>query len=287
VILNGSQLPLFTGVDVDELFGYEYSDSSWKQIPIQIDEVDSDGEYGPEDGLLDGNDEVVFMAIDTGESVNPTQWIGDADSQQYPRHQVEVTNPLDTSDRGWVYIYRSATLTPPSADYVSWNEADQLIAGGTYTVGLNTTDFLGLDSFKVNGNDTDILDRSKFRVSATCLFIPINLTEESSLIIDLIPDITPEIDGPVRVGGGGLSLANIWAYHSLFNVKVGMNIDDLDVSDICVFGFAINSVRVSLDLLDPSSSGMSPTTYFDSNTSGVVDVDGVNDSVPTNAKTWS
>ena len=46
VIITGDKLPLFTGAEITELFGFSYQDGSWKAVPLQIDEVDSDGDYG-------------------------------------------------------------------------------------------------------------------------------------------------------------------------------------------------------------------------------------------------
>ena len=117
VILTGNQLPLVTGSPLDELFAYSYDGDAWAQIPFQIDEVDASGVYTVGDGLLDTNDELVFMAMDLGIQAGPLMWIDDADSRNNPRYQVEVANPMNLAEQGWVYVYRSTMLAPGFADY--------------------------------------------------------------------------------------------------------------------------------------------------------------------------
>ena len=167
VVLNGSQLSQYSGVDVSHLYAYSFRGGNWEQIPLQIDEVNSSGDYGYEDGNLDGDDEVVFMAMDLGEAAQVSDWIADPASRSNPRVQIMVTNPLTPTEIGYVYLYQSDTVTPVHDDYVDWDEPSKLITAGTYNLGL-AIPFQGVDTLELNGNPVDVLDRSKFRISGVC-----------------------------------------------------------------------------------------------------------------------
>jgi hypothetical protein len=54
------------------------STETWKQIPFQVDERNSTtGSYGVNnsDGVLDGNDEIVFMSGDAGDQASKNEWV--------------------------------------------------------------------------------------------------------------------------------------------------------------------------------------------------------------------
>lgn len=61
------------------------------------------------------------MAVEGGDAAGPIQRITDADSQNYTRYEVETTNPLKTTEVGYIYLYRSTTLAPTYDDSVNWN----------------------------------------------------------------------------------------------------------------------------------------------------------------------
>ena len=126
VIIRGENLSDFAGVSIDDLFlfAFDATNQTWEMIPSQIDEKDANGNFVLGDSVdqvagLDGNDELVFMACDVGDEANV--WIDDQDSRNFPRQAIRVTDSLDPSNitTGWVYLYRSGTLTPGfSIDYV-------------------------------------------------------------------------------------------------------------------------------------------------------------------------
>jgi hypothetical protein len=279
VIVSGDQLTQFAGVALDDLFVYAYTGGSWTLIPFQFDEVDASGVYTVENGLLDANDELVLMAMDLGDQADLGEWIPDADSQTHPRYQLQVTNPLEPSEEGWIYVYWSATLAPsPPAGYVDWDAGNNQIVAGTYIMGFAPQDHVGPTSLELNGSGVDALDRNKIRLDVTCWVGPvpveITLTEE-----DLpASDPTPDIDGPVRLGGGNTD-SSTWAYHSLYQLRTSVDLASLEPPDICT-SVDINRLRLSSDWLDPAVTGMAPTIYYDSNTPSGVPVDGIPDAVP-------
>ncbi len=287
VITPAGQLPLFDGAALGDLFVYAYTGAAWQQIPFQLDEVDATGAYTVENGLLDANDELVFMAMDLGEQAAASEWITDTGAQSHARYEIQVSDPLSPGQQGWAYVYRSATLAPAlPADYVSWDAAGRRLVGSTYIIGFSPAVHPAMDSMELNGSGVDALDRGKIRLDAICYIysipVPVTLTEE-----DLAGalDYTPDIDGPVRVGGGSTD-GSSWAYHSLYRSYFTMNISDLTPPPPCT-ALAINQIRLSSDWLDPATTGMAPATYYDNNGGAGVAIDGSPDSVPpTPVTTW-
>jgi len=287
VILSGDELPLFGGTALGDLFVYAYAGDAWQQIPFQLDEVDASGTYTVENGLLDANDELVFMAMDLSEQAMASEWITDTDSQNYPRYEILVSDPLNPGQQAWAYVYRSATLAPTTpVDYVSWDAANQRLVGSSYVVGFDSATHAAMDSMELNGSGTDTLDRGKIRIEGTCWVGPIPVSQtlnEVDLAVSVDP--TPDIDGPVRAGGGSTG-GSSWAYHSLYRSNFTMNIDDLTPPPPCT-KLTIGQVRLSSDWLDPNTSGMAPAVYYDDNVGTGVAIDGAPDSVPsTPMTTW-
>lgn len=264
VIVAGADLPAFDGQPIDELKLYTFNGSSWSAVPFQIDERLNDitGTYTIfEDGLLDDNDELVFMAKDAGQIATTTDWPSDTQALANPRVEVEVNDPLSPADKGWAYLYRSTTLAIDPTSYITWNESLQTVTALSYTASFTDT-FVGLADVTVNGNGVDILDRQKTRVDTSI----INLDEEDLAgLID--PTVTISVVGPVR-GVDNSGALNISIYGTRF---------DSDVSfDTSISPIPVQSVRNSLDLNDPGTTGI--TNYFNSN--GVsATIDGNNDVV--------
>lgn len=286
-IITGDQLPLFSSAALGDLFVYAYTGAAWQQVPFQIDEVDAGGTYTVENGLLDANDELVFMVMDLGDQAADSEWIADTEAQGYVRYEIQASDPLSPGQQGWVYLYRSSTLAPAlPADYVNWDAANQRLVGSTYTVGFSPAEHPAMDSMELNGSGIDALDRGKIRLGATCYIygipVPVTLTEE-----DLAGalDYAPDIDGPVRVGGGSTD-GSSWAYHSLYRSYFTMNMSDLTPPAPCT-AITINQIRLSSDWLDPTATGMDPATYYDNNSGAGAAIDGSPDSVPsTPVSTW-
>jgi hypothetical protein len=285
-VVIGSQMPLFHGAPLDDLFVYKYQGGTWTQLPFQFDEVDSGGTYVPiEDGLLDANDELAFMAKDMGGKAELYQWPDDADSRNYPRYEVQVTNPLSPAEKGWVYVYRSATMAPATiSPYVSWQElpgdkyrlvASNYILG--YDLDVNTGHY-GIDWMELNGTGVDVMDRGKMSLVARCLTEGEWEREELNENDERLRDnwTPPDIFGPVRIGRGTLE-AHSWNYASVF---IGDEEFDATYQDPNCDKLAYDVFRFSHDWRNPAESGMAPMTYYDSNVPGGVPVDGYEDPVP-------
>ncbi len=272
-IVLGSDLEDFIGTSVDEIWVYAFVGGSWEQIPFQVDERnDSNGSYFVDavDGILDSNDELVFMPLDAGESVPATSWVLNAGGQRY---EVTVTDPIDVSMK-YAYIYSSSNLTQTfTADYVNYNPTSHVITGTDYTIGFDDTMMGIMDEIRINtslgGDNTDILDRMKYRLQVT-IIIPFLFDEE-----DFDYTMVGYKDGPVRliqqIGEGDLVNIN-YAYKSYAMATQEINI-----------GTSPDWVRVSLDFLNTAT----PMTYYDSSGNDLT-IDGVSDTpTSTAAPTWA
>jgi uncharacterized repeat protein (TIGR01451 family) len=211
VIVSGAEVSALGGTPIDELFVYSTAGHGWSQIPFQVDEVTATGDYTTtEDSLLDGNDEIVFMAMDLGVQAPSDDPILASLPISLPWYEIEVTDPTDPAAKGWAYLVRSSTLTSTFAeDYVDYDLGSHRIEGSAYALGL-AIPHPYFDYLSLNGGE-DILDRTKTRLCFTYKpsFCPIH---EDNLPGD--PEISDDLvkDGPVRVvvrGGKGL------AYHSM------------------------------------------------------------------------
>jgi hypothetical protein len=270
VIVTGDKLPSFEGVAIDQLFVYAYSGGVWKQIPWQFDEVAGGHITATEDALLDADDQLIFMASDTGDQSPTGSWIDNAGSQQYPRYEITVSDPISPARKGWVYVYRSATDTDTvTTDYVDYDETQWLFTSSRYTMGVIPYR-MTVERLEMNGSGVDILDRTKFRIYVPDLTLL--LTEENVSLAE-----TPTVrDGRVRAFitlSGGSNEITLMGYRSRYEF-----ISDMDFSQVIT---SVGWMRLSADL-SPAAVG---STYYDLNTSGGVPVDGHADPVATSPAT--
>lgn len=280
-IIVGSDLPDFIGTAIDEIWVYAYAGGDWKQIPFQIDERnDLNGSYffGAEDEVLDENDEIVFMPYDAGNSAPSTNWALGTEQQRY---EVTVEDPIDSSTK-YVYIYKSSNLSKIfTENYVDYDEISHVIKATDYTIGFDDNYIGIMDEMRINtsagGDNTDILDRLKYRIQITPDIIPIQFYEDNSSY-----NLIGYKDGPVRViqqvhTGDLLEIQaafvdTIYAYKSYSIVTREMTI-----------GISPDRVQVSLDFLNASTN----MTYYDSN-SNELKIDGSPDTPTSNdVPTWA
>lgn len=280
ITLSGENLTGLLGAPVSEVFFYRYSGNTASQIPLQIDERNPEGAFVPfEDGIVDANDVLVFMANDAGEGVfSPTVMVNGTPLNAL--HQIGITNPADGT-RAWVYAFRSAVLTSTvNTDYVAYDALTDRIVSDAYTLGFDPTHpirtFLALGS-----NPTDLLDRDKLRVNGSIQILPPPFPPASFTIDeeDSTTDALQTIDGAVRVTrittstltvlGQSFSSRTTEFYYRAFT-GYSVNIDLSSVS-----GIDLALLRLSTDFSPAASGGV----YYDSNNPMGVPIDGVVDSV--------
>lgn len=274
VVLSGANFSAFSGTPLSNLVLYAYHSNAWTPIPFQIDEVNITGTYVVSDGgLLDANDELVFMAGDAGDGVSPAIWPADAQSRLYSRYAIAVTDPLSAASQAWAYLYRSTTLAPSSARYITWTESAQTATAISYTAAFSPAAFVGLSDLFINGGSVDILDRQKARATALSGLVSI----DEGTIVGLVGPATVTLPavGPVRAAtnAGGLNAA-------LYGSRIEFDASLSGTIEVPIFGSVpLDFIRTSFDWISPTISGI--TTYYDSNTPGGVTIDGVMDAVPT------
>ncbi len=302
VNLSGSQLTTLLGADTGDLFVYSYQSTSqaWQSIPFQIDQVDAAGNYTTTDEIpaFDSNDELVVMVRDLGSQAPPAAWLGLSDRMSQPRVAIKVADPLNPTDEGWVYVFRTQdSLVVTTTDYINYNAFNHSFDSPAYNAGLSPLNpgatgwHPGLDSLQIKNyvpTPTDILDRTHIRIGIRprvlgfCL--PAQYLCETGLAQYLPPDfdLQPTLDGPVRVSGGS-PITPSHIYRDSLYVQSGLDLTAL-ASDpnIC----QVSYIHVTFDLRNPAASGYTGATYYDS--AGSTDViDGVPASITGAPRSWT
>jgi hypothetical protein len=275
VIITGSLLLNLTGDPLDEIFVYAYQGTTPTQIPFQIDERDGSGMYvAVEDGQLDDNDELVFMATDGGGWVdNPSLDAGVTPIS--PTYVITLTDPISDT-HAWAYVFCSTALSRTfTADYVSYDDGnDRITSPGRYALGFNAASGF-VDYLTLGDGSPNLLDRNKLRISGTVeLFgTPISFSINEQ---DITKDDIHAIDGPVRVtrvststltvmGISLQSTATLFAYRSLVAQPATIEVPGYPIQ--------ITYQRTSMDW-NEQASGM---TFYDANNSAGVTIDGIAD----------
>lgn len=265
IIVRGDQMPALVGVPIAQVHVYREVAGAWEIIPSQVDEVTAAGEYTTvEDGRLDANDEVVFMAGDLGDAA--TTSITAALTIVPFWYQITVSDPLAPAQQGWAYVVYDLSGGAATADYVDYDPETLRVNADNYVLGW-ATNHPGVDYLSLFGGP-DVLDRTKVRVRFHIGPIQGTVTEDSDLF-NPPPPVTPVIDGPVRaiVRRGS---ATLLAYKSFLETRTPISLSGLPQLVV------IDEVRVSTDLANTVTNG----TYYNENVPAGVTIDGVPDVVP-------
>lgn len=288
VVVSGDLLAPYQGLPTDDIYVYAYRDGDWEQIPFQIDEKAVDEEdqrvyAAVGDGLLDADEELVFMLHDMGAEAPADAWVDSAADDQ----RIEVEMVVGDETR-WAYVFTGPELTRTfTADYVRFSGPAQRIIAERYEVGFLDNSF-GVDELRLNNSGVDVLDRSKLRLhivarvfgfpvlSRTCTEDSITVSIDAGGCGQEPRPTAPVIDGPVRLVTGP---DGGFAYGGLFQLA-----DDVDLSDLTVpvpgATVAIENVRFSFDFAAQAVATDTPTLYFDANLDQPVEIDGEPDAVP-------
>jgi hypothetical protein len=206
VRVEGSRVPWLSGVPQDELALLSCRPQC-AAIPWQLDERDATGKLaldrGPEPnfddppGVLDGNDEILFMASDTGERVAPDEMAAAFPDPAVSLAEIKVWDPR-TARSGWAYLAQFRGLAPRSpVSYVHYDPRLDRITGARVALGFarGTPRFLALTHAGGNAGD-NLLDRMKIRATARFLWglIAVTRTEDD---VQTLPVAWRA--GPVRV----------------------------------------------------------------------------------------
>ena len=264
VIVSGASMPEFLSVPLDQLFVYAYQEGQWQQIPWQFDEVKNLEYVASDNGLLDGVDELVVMGMDCGDRAESHQWISDASARSHSRYEIKVVDPLDTSKLGWVYVYRSSTLTETvTEDYVDYDFDTSIFTTPTYRLGFFVK-YLAGNRLELNSSGINVLDRSKLRFKVPGQH---EWTEEFGESDDPQPKI---LDGRVRAIAGYQELGQ-----GILTIGYRSQFYDQFTIDFSWSPLPFEWVRLSADFNENIVGG----TYYDANTPSGVPVDGSPDTI--------
>jgi hypothetical protein len=198
--LEGAAVPSLLGHSVDDFAVYKWDGEGFQAIPFQVDERGPGGGYFGEEaetGYLDDNDQIVFMIEDAGDRARTDAWLDHANVDPDHRYQIEVEDPLNPGQKGWVYLFLGADLPRSADDYVELISDNPLIVGSDRYREEYFPDLPGAQSGLfllpgIGGNEVDVNDRMKFRLKLSPLFDW--QTEEDGQVEE-----TNTKDGPVRV----------------------------------------------------------------------------------------
>jgi len=293
VVMKGAALGDRAGGPLEAFRLYACHLGRFVPIPYQFDEYTAEGhkvlpDAGPEanpqdgNGVLDAQDEFLFMAHDLGDRVEPEQWL------EGVRDALEITveDPRDEGT-GWCYLLRFhgappersplnyATYDPAYNQHMSFYVFDQssfkVIGGKLYRQVFpqkcRIPDYAG-------GNFQNFIDRVKFRTRVRLFFgsVKIHIDEDQ-----FSGDTLAVRDGPVRC------TRRAWGRIHILGFKTPKILADIVQYDTFYanpveLSIPINPGLVLTDLTMYSGTELTHTTYgslwLNSNNPGGFRVDG-------------
>ncbi|MFC1889541.1 hypothetical protein ACFL4G_07270 [Thermodesulfobacteriota bacterium] len=311
VTVRGERIRAFSRVPIEGLRLYAEREGALIPIPFQVDEIDLRGLYVlPEgkrpnrdagdkqfaeltDGLVDANDELVFMAGDLGGRVGSPE----APTGCGRALEVEVVDPID-GGRGWAYLFECHDPPPRSErDYVDFDPARDLIDAEGYVLGYSPDqDLVYTEHIAIKeeggGDGSNLIDRMNIRFHASILIKSITFSRNED---DFVSEVISYKDGPVRVmrrvGNRmrlvlGLRSPEIIAY----SVYYGRSIESPNTFNMPV---SMKAVVKDVDFVgstDYSSSAIGMLFYSSGNRAGSI-VDGISspqeDSIDREDNEWT
>ncbi len=207
VVVRGSAIKRNLDQDIERMALLACINGKIQPIPFQIDEISSEGEwilpnYPPylkkpkkridrdeDQGLLDENDELVFMIRDSGDRIQNESYPEDALSVD----EIMLKDPYDDG-RSWVYLC-SYESTPPRSDkdYVDYVFPKNRVVSDNFEVGFSLEVPISWDYLSFRG-DENMVDRFKLRFDIRFFGIKFHYDET-----DWKSELSLYKDGPVRV----------------------------------------------------------------------------------------
>ncbi|MDD5557523.1 MAG: hypothetical protein PHN82_09795 [bacterium] len=187
VVVRGDRLAPLAGVPVGRLALYAVRDGKGAPLPFQVDERNAAGALsltGPsgrpvnqDDGLFDGNDELVFMGGDLGGRAAG----GELPSAATAAVEIECRDPR-TGAAGYAYCVAMPAPVPYEGHrYVRYDPARDYVTADRYELGYEPGGMKSYFSTLIlkngpAGRSPDILDRFKFRVDITFFFAIVSVS---------------------------------------------------------------------------------------------------------------
>ena len=210
VIMTGDQLGAINGVHKDKVRLFASENGHFRPVPYQVDERLDDGEFAydhgemasedADQGLVDDNDEFVFLAEDAGDRVPRTGWPHDFEQGI----EITVTDPID-GGQAWAYLFSFENPPDPSpVDYVRgivhdnnvyyMDARDYHINNAKFPPNTFRPTHLYIRDDPWGGEAPNLIDATKLRTKINYKFITIHKKET-----EFRTDLVGSIDGPVRI----------------------------------------------------------------------------------------
>ncbi len=209
VLLRGERIAQLAGESISGIRLMAWHNGRWEQVPFQLDEKREDGSYlfplGEENDsdemnrVVDGWDEVLFMASDAGCQVDPVGWPGGFAKAE----EIRVTDPLN-GNTGWFYLFSFPEPPPPSpVDLISYDHDYDRFTSKYYTAGYARAKYeqkAAMEFYSVpkayGGSGENWFDSAKIWTRIKLFFSFMKLTIHSDDWVSWVPAY---IDGPIRV----------------------------------------------------------------------------------------
>ena len=204
VVMTGESFPDLLDLPLERFVLYALGEDGASPIPFQIDEVSPSGRIvltsgrdkgkDADDGRFDANDQLVFMAADVGRRASRRADLPEAAVQGA---EIEIVDPLGGPTRyAYLLVFAGPAKRSP-VDYVRYEPEGRGLVSYTYIakVGESHPATAATYAFRapVGGDETDIMDRVKLRLSFT-FFLRFVKNEEDVAVKEI-----GYVDGPVRV----------------------------------------------------------------------------------------
>ena len=207
VVVYGRSLRKCLNENIEQLGLFAFREGKLEPIPFQIDEINQEGEWvltqvppalagtglkperDEDDGNLDENDELAFMARDAGNRVPPEGYPPEA----LKVDEIMLRDPLD-GGKAWVYLcFFKGSFAHSHRDYVDYVFPEDQIKTANYIMGFPPELPIVPGTISIHGSP-NILDRMKIRLKVKILGIEFPLEES-----DFISKLSLYKDGPIRV----------------------------------------------------------------------------------------
>jgi hypothetical protein len=332
VVLTGAELPGLSGTSPSQIVAFRHSRPggvpTWTQIPVQVDQrkvvafgtqpasnatagvagtVYGSGSGGATalqyadpntfvgadgDPTFDADDELVFMAGDAGGRVRAGEETTPAGVVAGSGVVVQVDDPQGDDLQGWVYLFRSTTLSPAAGqDYVDY---DFVLTSGDYRTTYRRADgpnpetsSVTTPSYRIEFTDrwyetswevlaagatgADVLDGHKNQ------FVVNNCGRSNLTFADAEGAFVANIDGPVRA-----IRSYIGANSGPKTQRTHLMYRDMEV---IVTDLRVHAIPAMMDFVDYSAAATG-MTYLSSTLPAGATIDGTQDAVPAAVPSW-
>ncbi|HNW60893.1 MAG TPA: hypothetical protein PKI62_14530, partial [bacterium] len=285
IVIKGTLLPL-ASFNSTEWRAFKYQGGRWQAVPFQTDKV-TDGKYiHPwSGGIIDSDDELVFMPEDLGDQA-VAKWYEDPAGRSATRLEIGFSEGLDPARRGWVYLYKSTQAAPEGyhhhIDAPAGTAADTIVTP-YYKLGHNRDGWIDYVALATDPS-LDLVDRLKLRFAgkAPLLGIASYAATEDTLNkgecspwpapIRLMRDQRSKFALP-QLGFSDLGVNYQLTYYPC-SMTLGVRDAQLSSAQFTVLA-GVKTLRQSLDLA-PAAAGMK--FFSEANRNGVV-IDGAADAI--------